>query len=113
MKWVPIAQAEELSPGFNLRTHGRRRYVLAIIDGKISAFSPACPHAGGPLEFAETNGQVITCPLHGWSFDLAQDGCELHGFRPLRMFEVKVENGTVHVAFTAEKPSTAPDETAS
>jgi nitrite reductase/ring-hydroxylating ferredoxin subunit len=75
--------------------------VLAIIDGNISAFSAACPHAGGPLEFAETKGQVITCPLHGWSFDLAQEGCELHGFRRLRLFDVKVEDGMVHVAFTA------------
>ncbi len=98
MNWALVCRAEELGPGLHLRTHGRIRYVMAVIDGDVTAFSAVCPHAGGPLEFAETKGHVISCPLHGWSFDLSRGGCEMHGFRPLRMFAVRIENGAVYVA---------------
>ena len=34
-----------------------------------------CPHAGGPLAKGALNGNVVTCPWHGWQFD--DDGSAL------------------------------------
>ncbi len=35
-----------------------------------------CPHLGGDLaRFGERDGQVLTCTLHGWRFDLATGKC--------------------------------------
>lgn len=99
MQWIEVGKAETFGPGFHMKGQGRRRFVLAVIDSQLFAFSPVCPHAGGPLQLSETEGATITCPLHGWQFDLSQSGKELHGYRSICMYEVRVENGTVYVAF--------------
>jgi 3-phenylpropionate/trans-cinnamate dioxygenase ferredoxin subunit len=98
MNWTPIGRVEEFGPGFHLQTCGEQRVVIAVIDGEVFAFDPLCPHAGGPLELAETDGCVIACPLHGWRFDLRRDGCEVHGYRPVRMFPLRIEHGRIYVA---------------
>ena len=98
VRWVEVGKAEGLTPGFHLIGEGRSRFILALIDGELFAFSPICPHAGGNLQFAETEGKTITCPLHGWRFDLAQGGKECHGYRDVCTYEVRVERGLVFVA---------------
>ena len=102
MEWIEIAKAEELSPGFHVRTIGRPRLILANVDGGLSAFNARCPHSNGPLEFCETEGAEIVCPLHGWRFDLQRGGCETHGYRPLQMYELSVKDGAVFVQLTSE-----------
>ncbi len=43
----------------------------ATVDGRRVRFRPVCPHLGGPLDAApvEADG-CITCPWHGYRFDL-------------------------------------------
>lgn len=101
MNWTPVGRVEEFGPGFHLRTCNERRVLIALIDAEVFAFDPVCPHAGGPLELAETDGCVIACPLHGWRFDLHGGGCELHGYRSLRMFDLRVEQGHIYVALSS------------
>lgn len=103
LEWIEIGKAEKFGPGFHLQGQGRRRFVLAVIDGQLFAFSPVCPHAGGPLELAETEGMLITCPLHGWRFDLTRNGEESHGYRSACMYDVRVEHGKVFVGLPEVK----------
>lgn len=98
MNWIEVGPVEDTTPGFHVCGQGRSRFVLAVIDNQLFAFDPVCPHAGGPLHLAETEGHAIACPLHGWRFDLDQGGCELHGYRSLTMYPVRVENGLIYVA---------------
>ncbi len=46
---------------------------------------------------AEGEGTIVTCPLHARRFDLQDQGREIHDYRPLRVYEVKVEAGVVFV----------------
>lgn len=105
MSWTDLGAIEEFGPGFHLRECGKQRVVIAIIDGEAFAFDPLCPHAGGPLELAETDGKVIACPLHGWRFDLRQGGCELHGYRQLPMFDLRVEAGRLYLSVNGKSAS--------
>jgi hypothetical protein len=42
-----------------------------VVDGRTVRFAAACPHLGGPLEDAPIEaGCIITCPWHGYRFDL-------------------------------------------
>jgi nitrite reductase/ring-hydroxylating ferredoxin subunit len=107
MNWTEVARVEEITAGFHVFGTGRKRAVLALINGDLFAFDPVCPHAGGPMQLAETDGLIISCPLHGWRFDLAQGGCELHGYRNLPTFDVRVEHGVIYVAFPDPPPSGA------
>lgn len=38
--------------------------IFYVLDG-------ICPHAGGPLGKGTLNGKIVTCPWHGWQFDVA------------------------------------------
>ena len=44
--------------------------ALANVDGTFYAISNACLHRGGPLGEGSLEGKVVTCPWHGWQFDV-------------------------------------------
>ena len=46
---------------------GRREVV---VDGRRRRFVATCPHLGGPLEDAPVEDGCVTCPWHGYRFDL-------------------------------------------
>jgi nitrite reductase (NADH) small subunit len=45
------------------------RYAVCNLDGTLHCFNGTCPHAGGPLGQGTLNGNLLTCPWHGWEFD--------------------------------------------
>lgn len=47
------------------------RWRLLELDGALRVHAARCPHWGGPLEDADAAADgTITCPWHGWRFDL-------------------------------------------
>lgn len=44
--------------------------ALYNVDGTLHALDGVCPHAGGPLGQGQLDGCVVTCPWHGWQFDV-------------------------------------------
>ncbi|MBI2891830.1 MAG: Rieske (2Fe-2S) protein [Nitrospirae bacterium] len=48
--------------------------ALVRMGEAVYALKNICPHKGGPVGEGEIEGTVITCPWHGWEFDLAQGG---------------------------------------
>lgn len=40
-------------------------------DGAVRAVNNLCPHRGGPLAEGFAEDGVVSCPWHGWEFDLA------------------------------------------
>lgn len=51
--------------------------IVAVcnVDGTFYAFEGTCPHAGGPLGDGFLNGDTLTCPWHGWQFDVKSGAC--------------------------------------
>jgi nitrite reductase/ring-hydroxylating ferredoxin subunit len=49
---------------------GDRIVAVFNVDGRFFALDGICPHAGGPLAKGELRGCVVTCPWHGWQFDV-------------------------------------------
>jgi nitrite reductase/ring-hydroxylating ferredoxin subunit len=78
--FVPVARVED----FPLRTGrmvvvGGRHIALFRLDEGFFAIDNHCLHQAGPLCDGELEGAVVTCPWHGWSYDvrtgiLVQDG---------------------------------------
>jgi nitrite reductase/ring-hydroxylating ferredoxin subunit len=46
------------------------RWRLLELDGALVAHAAHCPHWQGPLEDAPVEDGIVTCPWHGWRFDL-------------------------------------------
>ncbi len=49
---------------------GDRKVALCRVGGKTHAVTNVCPHQGGPLGEGYMEGATLTCPWHGWRFDV-------------------------------------------
>ena len=45
-------------------------WALFNVDGTFYALDGVCPHQGGPLGSGEVHNCIVTCPWHGWQFDV-------------------------------------------
>jgi nitrite reductase (NADH) small subunit len=70
-----VAKISELPPG-QCKTVSVNGTDIALynVAGKIYATANACPHRGGSLGEGMLEGSQITCPWHGWQFDVTT-GC--------------------------------------
>ena len=68
---IRIGRADDvpLLEGRSVTVAGRRIAVFRTPEG-FRAIDHACPHAGGPLADGIVADRCVTCPLHGWRFDL-------------------------------------------
>lgn len=68
---VRVAAVADVPPG-SAREVAAAGLVIALynVDGQFYALDGVCPHAGGPLGQGDLNGCIVTCPWHGWQFDV-------------------------------------------
>jgi nitrite reductase/ring-hydroxylating ferredoxin subunit len=68
---IRIVQRSEIPAGTGKVVVADGR-VLAVfnVEGQFRAVENTCPHRGGPLGEGSLEGAVVTCPWHGWQFDV-------------------------------------------
>jgi nitrite reductase (NADH) small subunit len=94
-----VARADEVEPG-TVRTvtvDGTSIALARCADG-FFAVQAACLHLEGPLGDGRLNGCVLTCPWHGWQYDVRTGENEFDGAIVLETYPVRVEDGDVRVA---------------
>lgn len=80
MNWEQAARLDSCPEGGCLEVVvGDRIVALFNVEGTVFALDGVCPHQGGPLGKGKLEGHVVTCPWHGWQFDV-RDG--QHQFSP-------------------------------
>jgi len=69
--FVKLATLDELPPG-SMKEVEVEGLVIGLfnVGGEISAMDGICPHQGGPLVEGDLEGCKVTCPWHGWEFDV-------------------------------------------
>jgi nitrite reductase/ring-hydroxylating ferredoxin subunit len=80
---VPLGLAAELRERLPLVLRvGGRELRLVELDGEILVHPTVCPHRGGPLGEAAIDDGCLTCPWHGYRYDLRSGRCvNGHRFR--------------------------------
>lgn len=58
--------------------YGGERFRIIQLDGELVVHAATCPHWLGPLDVAEVINGCITCPWHGYRFDVSS-GASLDG----------------------------------
>ncbi|HET6318419.1 MAG TPA: Rieske 2Fe-2S domain-containing protein [Chloroflexota bacterium] len=72
MAYVTVARLSDVPPGrVALVVAGDRQYALINVDGTLHALDNNCPHNGGPLARGTLRGVQLTCPWHGWVWDVS------------------------------------------
>jgi nitrite reductase/ring-hydroxylating ferredoxin subunit len=98
-RFVKMAALQELPPGAAKEVEFEGRvYAIFNVDGQISAIDGICPHQGGPLADGALEGTTVTCPWHGWQFDVVTGKTPLGPKIKQAVYEVKIEGQDVMVA---------------
>jgi nitrite reductase/ring-hydroxylating ferredoxin subunit/alkylhydroperoxidase/carboxymuconolactone decarboxylase family protein YurZ len=93
-RWHDVMAASELAPGGVARVEcdGRSLFVHHGDDG-WKVFDSRCPHQSTDIPHLALQGTQLTCPKHGWAFDVRSGRCTAIGDRPLRQWDSKVVEG--------------------
>lgn len=98
MKKIRISSASELRPGQSKVVETDAGAVaLFNVNGNFFATANACLHRGGPLGEGELSDATVTCPWHGWQYDVTTGENLTNPAKPLRAFKTVIENGEVFV----------------
>jgi Fe-S cluster biogenesis protein NfuA/nitrite reductase/ring-hydroxylating ferredoxin subunit len=95
LKGPHVSELEEEKPVRLVR--GEHDILLVRIDGKVMAFRNQCPHMSMPLHEGSVKGAVMTCPWHGFQFDLSTGECLTVPHVQLEPFPVRVEEKWIWV----------------
>jgi nitrite reductase/ring-hydroxylating ferredoxin subunit len=67
------------------------------VDGTFHAIDDVCKHQGGPLGEGELNGKIVTCPWHGWEYDVTSGINTFDTDLKQDQFEVQVNGNDILV----------------
>jgi nitrite reductase/ring-hydroxylating ferredoxin subunit len=96
--FVTVARLEDLPPGaLRAVTAGDQEVTLARCDGGVYAIQSHCLHLKGPLWEGHLEGCVLTCPWHGWQYDVRTGENEFDLAIQLQTYDVQVEDGEIRV----------------
>ena len=97
--FVEAAKVDEIKPGHGKQVEVNGKPIaLFNVDGKFFAIANTCPHQGGPLGEGQLADKVVTCPWHGWKFNVETGVSAVVASVKVPKYEVKVEDGKVMVA---------------
>jgi nitrite reductase (NADH) small subunit len=87
-----------LGEGRVFKAGDRNIAVFRGRDGGVHATDPFCPHRQGPLADGLVGAGTVTCPFHGFRFDL-RTGCAIgHDCPPIATYRVTVDAfGEIHL----------------
>lgn len=96
--WTRLTAASDVPPGHGGEyVAGGRIIALFNVEGTFHALDGICPHQGGPLGKGALAGCIVTCPWHGFQFDVTTGQHQTSRSLVHPMFPVKVENGEVYI----------------
>lgn len=97
-EFVRVAGTGDVQPGHGMvaEINGKSLAVFNV-DGVFHVIDNTCAHRGGPLGEGEVEGNVVTCPWHGWPFDIATGTCVKNPSAKVEVYQVKVDGNDVKV----------------
>ena len=95
---VKVAKSADVPEGGGKQLAAAGRAVAVFrVGGKLHAMDGVCPHRGGPLGEGAVADGIVTCPWHGWRFEVATGKCVNAPGRQQACLPVREEGGDVVV----------------
>jgi len=93
-----VGTVRDLAPGEGKVVEvGGHEVALFNVNGTFYALNNVCPHRGGPLGEGFLEGEIVTCPWHGWKFDVTTGVSPENPRAKVASFPVKVEGEDLYV----------------
>jgi nitrite reductase/ring-hydroxylating ferredoxin subunit/multimeric flavodoxin WrbA len=98
-----IGLSTDIKRGFSknylIKNEEEKNIEIAVfnIDGVFYAISNSCIHKGGPLSKGFLDGDVVTCPWHGWKYSVKTGESSHEGGDSVNSYEVKIIEDKIFV----------------
>jgi len=93
-KWRDVMAAADLPDGEVARLECEGRGLFIYREKKsYQVYDSRCPHQSTDIPHLALKGSTLTCPKHGWAFDVKSGDCIKKGNTPLTRIESKVLKG--------------------
>jgi nitrite reductase/ring-hydroxylating ferredoxin subunit len=98
-EFVRVARTRDISSGEGraFAVNGRTVAVFNV-GGRFHAIDNVCAHQQGPLAEGDVEGCIVTCPWHGWTYDVTTGRSPDDAAARVERFETRVEQGEILVA---------------
>ena len=97
-KLVKVAAMSEILPGQGkvVKADGIE-IALFNVEGALHAIGNTCRHRGGPLGEGSLDGSTVTCPWHGWEYDVTTGAALLNPAMTVPVYRVEAQGEDVLV----------------
>jgi nitrite reductase/ring-hydroxylating ferredoxin subunit len=97
--FVAVAKVTDISPGQGKTLFvGEKKIAVFNVGGTFHAIDDTCVHRGGPLGEGELEGCIVTCPWHGWTYDVTTGVSTINSAAKVACYETKIEGEQVQVS---------------
>lgn len=99
--YIKIANKKDVLEGMGATVEAQGKSIaLFNVGGTFHAIDNTCAHRGGPLGEGGLDGKEVTCPWHGWQYDVTTGQCTTDPSVCQKTFPVKVEGDDILVDLT-------------
>src|SRR3989338_334650 len=99
MSFVEVAKVKDVKEGEGkVVSANGKEIALFNVGGQFHAIDNTCVHRGGPLGEGTLDGDTVTCPWHGWKFNVKTGVSPVNPAAKVETYNVKVEGDEVKVA---------------
>jgi len=97
-KWIKVAAKKDIPEGGGkVCIAGEKEIALFNVKGEFHAIDNFCRHRGGPLGEGTLENKFVSCPHHGWVFDVTTGNCVSRGGVIQEKYPVKVEQEEIFI----------------
>ncbi len=98
MARVKVAAVSDVPPGEGrVVDAGGKSVALFNVEGAFFALDNTCAHRGGPLGEGDLEGRIVTCPWHGWRWDVTTGANANNPAIKVGCYPAATEGGDVYV----------------
>lgn len=98
MAKIKVAQKSEIKEGQGkLVNVNGKELALFTVNNQFFAIDNTCLHRGGPLSEGFQAENTITCPWHGWQFDITTGKNIMPGTGKLNSYKILVEGEDIFI----------------
>jgi nitrite reductase/ring-hydroxylating ferredoxin subunit len=97
-EFVRVAGTEDVKAGSGMVAEINGKTIAVFnIDGTYHAIDNTCVHRGGPLGEGDVEGDLVTCPWHGWQYNVTTGVCVNNPAARVTSYQVQVDGVDVKV----------------
>ncbi len=103
-RWIEAAKLSDCPPGTAIeRTIAGRIVAVFHVAGRVYATDGMCAHQGGPLGKGKLEGCIVTCPWHGWQYDVGTGQQQITPSIRVTTFPARIDNDRILVEIEEEE----------